>query len=73
MHANSKWLHKSTFFQTDIVWEFVAVVGRVSIIPVTKIIGVLKNPELGAPGQISMDRWSCAELHVDAQVICLES
>ena len=73
MHANSKWLHKSTFFQTDIVWEFVAVVGRVSIVPVTKIIGVLKNPELGAPGQISMDRWSCAELHVDAQVIRLES
>ena len=43
MHANSKWLHKSTFFQTDIVWKFVAVVGRVSIVPVTKIIGVLKK------------------------------
>ena len=73
MHANSKRLHKSTFFQTDIIWELVAVVGRVRVVPVTDIVGVLKNPELGAPGQISMDRWSCAELHVDAQVIRLES
>merc|ERR1719192_2614693 len=53
MHANSKWLHKSTFFQTDIVWEFVAVVCRMSVVP----------------GQISMDWWSCAKLHVDAQVV----
>ena len=46
MHANSKRLHKSTFFQTDIVWEFVAVVGRMSVVPATKIIEIIKQDHL---------------------------
>ena len=73
MHPNGKWFHERALLEADIIWQLVAEVGGMHIVPDhCPTYMALKSKGLVSPCKVAVDRRGCAELHARAQVVNLE-